>query len=112
MTFPLLTQTLTVWRAPLLTDHGADRRDWDNAASHTVADVSVQPTGGVVDRINRTSTTSLFLVIADDPDVDVVEGDRPDIDGVRYDLDGPVRRWRTGILDHAEFALKAVSDAG
>jgi hypothetical protein len=108
----LLSATLTVWRAPLVTDHGADRRDWDNAASHSITKVSIQPTGGLVDDLNRTAVTARFTIIAADPDTDVIDGDRCEIDGTRYDLDGPVRRWRTGVLDHAEFNLKAVTDAG
>lgn len=104
---PLATQTVTVWRASVVTDHGNDVRDWGTADSHDLDNCSVQPAPGPEDRINRDAITTIWTVYAPIT-ADVLDTDRVEVNGIRYDIDGSVRRWQTGILDHLEIPLKDV----
>lgn len=101
------TQTVKVWRAPLVSDHGTQVSDWNNAVSHEVTGVSVQPRGGSVDLINRYAVTTVLIVFAEIT-ADVLDTDRIEHGGVTYLLDGPVARYETGVLDHLEIPLRRV----
>lgn len=105
---PLATQTVTVRRAGTASDHGNTIADWSAATEHTINGCSVQPAGGVEDPINRDSVTTLWHVYAP-AGADVQDTDRIVVYGELYEVDGPVRRWATGLLDHVEFDLKAVT---
>jgi hypothetical protein len=104
---PFATQTVTVWRAPTVIDHGNDVDDWDNATSRALTGCSVQPGGGNEDRDNRDAITTVWTVYAD-LGADVTDRDRVEVNGVRYDIDGPIRRYETGVLDHLEIPLRNV----
>lgn len=102
------TQTVTVWRAGSLTDHGTTVPDWSAATAHPVAGCSFQPSSGGEDRTNRDAITTLATVYAP-AGADIADADRIEFGGVTYDIDGPVRRWQTGVLDHLEVSLRAVA---
>lgn len=105
---PFGTQTVTVQRPALVSDHGTDVADWTAPVTHTLTGCSVQPAGGTEDPINRDSVTTLWTVYAPST-ADVLDTDRVVVYGVAYEVDGPLRRWAAGILDHLEINLKAVS---
>lgn len=105
---PFATQTVAVQRAPLIADHGSQVRDWTSPATHTIGGCSVQPGGGTEDQLNRDSVTTVWSVFAP-LGADVLDTDRVVVGGVAYEVDGPVRPWETGILDHLEISLKAVA---
>lgn len=102
------TQTVTVQRAGLVTDHGAQVPDWTNPTVHAVTGCSVQPAGGSEDRVNRDAVTTQFTLYAP-LDADVRATDRVVFDGVTFEVDGPPRRWATGVLDHIEANLRVVN---
>lgn len=104
---PLASQIVTVVRAGVAVDHGATVLDWAAATTHTVAGCSFQPTSGSEDRINRDAVTTVATVYAP-AGADVTDTDRIRFGGLTYDIDGPVRRWAVGLLDHLEIPLKAV----
>lgn len=102
-----MTQTVTVWRAPTTTDHRNTIRDWANAVSHVVDGCSVQPATGSANRVGREAITTKWVVYAPDG-ADVLASDRVEVNGTRYDVDGSIRLWQTGVLDHVEIPLKDV----
>lgn len=102
------TQTITVKRAPLVSDHGSQVRDWTATTDRDETGCSVQPAVGSENRINRDAITTIYVVYAP-ATADVLDTDRVEVFGTDYDIDGPVRRFLTGVLDHLEIPLKAVS---
>lgn len=101
------TQSVTVLRAGTITDHGATVQDWSNPVAHAITGCSVQPGGGAEDLLHGDVITILYTIFAP-LDADVVDTDRVVVGGVAYDIDGPVKRWETGVLDHIEVPLKGV----
>jgi len=102
------TQTVTVVRAGTTNDHGAQVADWTAATTHQVAGCSIQPAAGSEDQTNRdavTTTASLYGPV----DADILDTDRIQYGGVTYEVNGPVRRWASGVLDHTEATLRAVT---
>lgn len=106
MTLPAFaTQTITVLRATTITDHGNTVESWTSPASHTVTGCSVQPARGDENRTNRDAITTDLIVYAP-ATADVLDDDRVLYGGVTYDIDGPVQRWQTGVLDHIKIPLR------
>lgn len=101
-------QTVTVQRAPLVTDHGNQIRDWSAAAGHAISGCVVVPQPGSENNINRSGTVAPFLLIAP-AGADLEASDRVVYSGRTFEVDGPVRRWDTGVLDHVEADLQEVS---
>lgn len=101
------TQAVVVQRAGSITDHGTEVPDWSNVSTHVITGCSVQPGGGIEDLMHGDVITILYVVFAP-LDADVRDTDRVVVDDDAYDIDGPVRRWATGVLDHIEIPLKGV----
>lgn len=100
------TQTITVQRAPMVDDHGTDVPDWTDPDEHDETGCSVQPAPGTEDLIGRDQITTIWTVYAPLA-ADVLTTDRVVYQGDTFEVDGPIRRWETGVLDHVEFGLKA-----
>lgn len=101
-------QTITIRRAPLVTDHGAQVRDWDSddVAEHSVAGCSVQPLTGQEILANRDTVQAQYRVYAP-PGADVEATDHVTFGGDDYEVVGEPLRWPspTGALDHVELLL-------
>lgn len=110
---PLAADSITVVRAPLLTDEYGNPstvRDWDHAALTVVTGVSVQPDVSNEDSGDRSTTVTGWKVFSDSgKDVDALPTDRVVYDGMTLEVDGEIGRWKfDGRLDHVEFRLKRV----
>lgn len=100
-------QTVTVLRATTVTDHGSERRNWSSPTLHDIAGCVVVPVVGAEDEAHRDAITTVQIVHAP-VGADVVDTDRVRVAGVVYDIDGPVRRFESGVLDHLEIPLRHV----
>ncbi|GAA2629613.1 hypothetical protein [Streptomyces axinellae] len=96
----LFHQTLIRVRAPLATDrYGNQKRDWASAERTSVPGVNIQPAAvrvpaseeQSVDR--QTTVTRWLLQTAPGVDLDLLETDRVEWDGVTLEVDGKVGRW-------------------
>lgn len=81
--------TITVWRAPLVTSRGSKVRDWTQAISHEVSGCSFQPststTGNSAARVQPVTSTAIVYC---PPGSDIAEADRIEFDGSIFDVDG------------------------
>ena len=68
----------------------------------------MQPATGVENLLGRDTITTLWTLFAP-IDADILATDRVLVYGTAYEVDGPVRRWATGVLDHKEVNLRAVA---
>jgi len=110
VTVSFATDTVDVIRAARVTDsHGDEYLDWDNATEHPVTGCRWQPGGGSELHGRRdgiVTDANLFAPLG----ADIDERDRIRFDGIVYDIDGPLKPWRsaTGSLAHTEIALQRV----
>jgi hypothetical protein len=113
----MFLQSIVRVRAPVVTDRYNNRkRDWDDATRLTVEGVNVQPAGtpprsdeSTIDR--QTTVTSWTLQTREGVDLDLLETDRVEFDGMTLEVDGRVGRWPdpfTGAVHHVEARLKEV----
>lgn len=107
--------TIVRVRAPLEENRYRDRkRDWGNADRLTVAGVNVQPAGSPPrseeESVGRqTTVTEWRLSTPRGMDLDLVETDRVEYEGMTLEVDGKVGRWRVaGRIHHVEAALREV----
>lgn len=107
--------TIVRLRAGTATDrYGNPRRNWDAPERLTVTGVNVQPAGSppqsqedTDDR--QTTITEWRLSTPKGMDLDLVETDRIEWEGLTLEVDGKVGRWRiAGRVHHVEAALKEV----
>ena len=101
------TQSITVRRAPLVDDHGAEVRDWDgDVDDHTVTGCSIQPLTGAEILANRNAVQAQWRVYAP-AGADVEATDHVAFGGHDYEVVGEPLRWQspTGTLDHVELLL-------
>jgi hypothetical protein len=103
------THTVTVVRPSWADDHGASVRDWDNTTTHTVTGCSVQPVTGSEDEINRAISVTTVALLYAPAAADIADTDRIRFGGVTFEVEGSVRRFTTGVLDHLEVSLRFVS---
>lgn len=104
-------------RAPLVEDRYRNKtRDWANAERTEVTGVNIQPAGVPVrseeDTADRqTTTTSWNLQTPEGVDLDLLETDRVEVDGMTLEVDGKVGRWPDPFgpgVHHVEARLKEV----
>nr|DAP39295.1 MAG TPA: Minor capsid protein [Caudoviricetes sp.] len=104
------SDTLQVFRAPLINERGAMVFDWDNAESHDISGCSVQPstsnTSNDEPRVNQ-FYDSLMAYIPDG--ADIKPGDRVEFLGKMFEVNGDVMWWRspTGALSHGVVYLRS-----
>lgn len=100
---------VTVVRAPAAEGpYGSDDRDW-STASRTVTVATVQPLSSSEDTVEQERTVTRWRVFLP-PDADVHAADRVEWDGVSYEVDGDVERWkRRGVLHHFELVMRRVT---
>lgn len=102
--------TITVLRAPWVSQRGTKVRDWGSAEPHEVSGCSVQPsTTATADPSARALSTSVGAVAYCPPGADVEAGDRIVFDGATYDVEGEPLRVRSpfGGCDHMLVNLTA-----
>ena len=110
MTVSFALDVVDVIRAARVVDsHNDEYLDWDNATEHQVDRCRWQPGGGSELHGRRDGVVTeahLFAPLG----ADIDERDRIRFGGVEYDIDGPLKPWRsaTGALAHLEMALKIV----
>lgn len=113
----LFHQTVVRVRAPMVRDrYGNEQRDWASADRLTVTRVNIQPAGtpprsdeDTQDR--QTTVTAWTLQTAEGADVDLLETDRVEYDGMTLEVDGKVGRWPDPFgpgVHHVEARLKEV----
>ncbi|MEU4967778.1 hypothetical protein [Streptomyces smyrnaeus] len=102
-------------RAPEVTDrYGNKQRDWANAVRTALVGVNVQPAGSPPqsdeDSIDRqTTVTGWRLYTPPGMDLDLLETDRVEYDGITLEVDGKVGCWRIGgKVHHVEAMLREV----
>ncbi|MEU2724074.1 hypothetical protein [Streptomyces smyrnaeus] len=102
-------------RAPEVTDrYGNKQRDWANAVRTSMVGVNVQPAGSPSqsDEDNgdrQTTVTGWRLYSPRGMDVDLLETDRVEYEGMTLEVDGKVGRWRVGgTVHHVEASLREV----
>ncbi|MET7429636.1 hypothetical protein ABZT16_11640 [Streptomyces flaveolus] len=113
----LFYQSFVRVRAPLVEDrYHNKKRDWDNAQRTTVTGVNIQPAGVPVrsdeDTADRqTTVTTWTLQTPEGVDLDLLETDRIEVDGLTLEVDGKVGRWPDPFgpgVHHVEARLKEV----
>jgi hypothetical protein len=104
-------------RAPLVEDRYKNKkRDWNSAERVTISGVNIQPAGTPVrseeDTDDRqTTVTAWNLQSAEGRDLDLLETDRIEFDGMTLEVDGKVGRWPDPFgpgVHHVEARLKEV----
>lgn len=109
----LYGQTVVRVRAPLFEDRYRNKkRDWGSAERVTFSGVNMQPGGSpaisdeeTTDR--QTTITQWRLYTPHGVDLDLLETDRVEYDGMTLEVDGKVGRWIIdGQVHHVEAALK------
>ncbi|MEU0940300.1 hypothetical protein [Embleya sp. NPDC005971] len=109
----MYVQSVVIVRAPVVADrYGSERRDWAAATRSTVDGVNVQPaappaqsTEYTQDR--QTTATGWRLYTPRGMDLDLLETDRVEYDGMTLEVDGKVGRWPRpgGGVHHVEAEL-------
>lgn len=113
----LFHQSFVRVRAPLVADrYGNRKRDWENAEHLTVTGVNIQPAGSprqseehTTDR--QTTITGWELQTPEGTDLDLLETDRVQFDGMTLEVDGKVGRWPDPFgpgVHHIEARLKEI----
>lgn len=104
----LANQSITVLRAPTMTDHGAQVPDWTQQPQEIpVSGCSVQPIRGAEDELHRTGERADISVWAP-VNTDVTAADHVQIDGYTrpFRVVGEPERWRgIGFLEHTVIRL-------
>jgi hypothetical protein len=104
-------------RAPLVEDRYKNKkRDWSSAVRVTISGVNIQPAGTPVrseeDTDDRqTTVTAWNLQSAEGRDLDLLETDRIEFDGMTLEVEGKVGRWPDPFgpgVHHVEARLKEV----
>lgn len=90
MPLSFMTDSVTVWRAELITKNGQQVRDWRNATSHTVTDCLVTPQSTSREFDGRVTQVTDRRTLRTMYDADIVEGDRVEWCGNTYEIDGEV----------------------
>lgn len=84
-----MTQVGTVVHAPTVQDrYGNELRDWDNAQRSEIPG-RMKRTSAIEGRGERQSIVTAWQWITTDLDTVIDAGDRLEVDGVAYELDGP-----------------------
>lgn len=108
MALPSFCRTdATVVRAPFKETRGTTIRDWTRASSHIVSGCTLQPARSSTDWRDPAQAVTVRAVLRMPPAADVQAGDRIEVDGVRYAIDGAPHLWEspTGRVSHIECAL-------
>lgn len=114
----LFWQSCIRLRAPLVTDrYGNEKRDWPNAERTEVTGINIQPASSPPDSSEdttdrQTTVTRWELQTPEGVDLDLLETDRVEYDGMLLQVAGKVGRWpdpfRTGV-HHVEATLTEVT---
>ena len=97
------SDTLKVFRAPLIDERGTAVLDWDNAEAHDIEGCSVQPstsnTSNDSPRVNQFYDSLMAYIPYG---ADIKPGDRVEFLGKMFEVNGDVMLWRspTGALSH------------
>lgn len=104
-----LADVITRKRAPLVTDrYGKQVRDWSAAASVDYP-AEVQPVSSTENVVNQARTETRWRVWLG-PSADLAATDRVVWDGVTFEVEGDVERWkRRGRLHHLRAVLVRVA---
>ena len=100
-------ETVTVTRAPLVSDRGSERRDWANAKSSTVSNCSIQPNTTNTDMTEARTERSIKATGYFAPDADIAKGDLVEWEGIRFAVDGipMLIKSATGAVSHLRVNL-------
>ena len=104
------SDTITVLRAPWVSQRGTKGGYWGNAVPHEVEGCSVQPASTfTADPQGRGLSTTLQGVVYCPPGADVQAGDRIEFDGSTFDVDGEPMRVRSpfGGCNHIVVSITA-----
>lgn len=102
--------TITVSRAPVITERGSTIYDWSQAQAHQIDHCSVQPAGsGLTLGEARVLNTNILQTVYLPPDADIQAGDKITWQNIDYAIDGEPLHWTspTGLLDHIVVSLIA-----
>jgi hypothetical protein len=104
-------RTIVRLRAPSVANrYGDAEADWSAATATTIAGCALQPAGSTefTDPTRTVVTTRWTLFLP--PGTDLAPGDRVDVDGVTYEVDGEPLDWSApgGNLDHVAAVLQRV----
>ena len=96
------TKTVTVERAPYADSRGTKVRDWSQAVPSQVGGCSFQPSSSSVSWTDASQAVTIRARLFLPPGTDVQAGDRIDVDGVLYAIDGAPEIWEspTGSVSH------------
>jgi len=112
----MYVQSIVIVRAPVVRDrYGSESRDWAAAARTEVSGVNVQPASAPAQSTEhtddrQTTVTGWRLYTPRGMDLDLLETDRVEHDGMTLEVDGKVGRWPRpgGGVHHVEAELKEV----
>lgn len=100
--------SVTVWRAPLVSQRGTKVRDWSAATSHVVEGCSLQPSSTTTEWGSVRQADESGAVLYLPPNADIEAEDRVEhagrtwaVDGVPYDWASP-----TGRVTHRQARLR------
>lgn len=102
--------TITVLRAPLVSQRGAKVRDWANAETHDITGCSLQlASSATQDAYGRLESVATFGTILCPPGADVKAGDRVRFDGQTFEINGEpfAKRSPFGNCDHVRLTVTA-----
>ncbi len=104
--FPLATRTVIRLRAPLAEQDGDQVSDWSRTPDWIGIDnCLIQPAPGPT----TPGEVSTDLLLIAPPGADITDADRIGDGADVYAIVGPVRTYDTGVLDHLEATLHAVT---
>ncbi len=107
MAVPHGWDTVTVTRAPVVSDRGTGVRDWANATVTTVAGCNVQPSSTSREFGDRVLQTQDAWTLFAPASCGIEAGDRIGFDGRQFEVDGQPQPHRspTGRIDHVTCQL-------
>ena len=87
--------TITVLRPEYKSVRGSDIPDWDRVSSFEIAGCSVQPAGTSLSQDGRVLGLMDGMTCYCPYDADIKDGDRIQVEGLIYTINGVPRKWKS-----------------
>lgn len=100
-------ETATVYRAPMVSERGTERRDWGNAVTHQITNCSIQPNASSSDLEDARYASTVSATGYLPPDADIQPDDAVEWNGFRFRVNGipmPIVS-ATGAVSHMRVSL-------
>ena len=100
-------ESVTVYRAPLVSDRGTKRRDWGHQTTRTIAGCSIQPSSTSTDMTEARAAVSNHAIGYFPPGSDIDKGDIVEWSGIKYLVNGSPMQMKSpsGVVSHIRVNL-------